>query len=304
MKILVAGATGAIGRALISQLLASGETVIGMARSTDAERQLSGIGAEVVHADALDAASVHIAVTRIRPDVIINELTSLPQRYTAAAMKAAAERDRTVRVQGNQNLLSAAAAVGVRRYILQSSAFFYAPGPGLATEEDSLAVNASPAIAASSQTYTALEQTAFGQSVPEVVSLRYGFFYGPGTWYTREGDVAEQIRQRQIPVIGEGQGLWNYIHIDDAADATVAALRCAPGVYNVVDDQPYEQRAWLPAFARYLGAPEPPRISEEQAIAVAGLDLVYYATRLRGASNGKAKREWNFQPRTLEWLST
>lgn len=304
MKVLLAGATGAIGHALTSQLIASGETVIGTVRSPDAARLLAEAGAESISADALDPVSVRDAVNRLRPDAIINELTSLPKHYTTEAMKAAAPRDRTVRINGQANLLSAAAAAGVRRYILQSSGFFYAPGSGLAAEDSPLAVDASPGVAASARTYATLESSAFGQSATEVVALRYGFFYGPGTWYTREGDVGEQVRQRQVPIIGQGQGLWNFIHIEDAAAATVAALHCQPGIYNVVEDRPCEQRLWVPAFARYAGAPEPPQISEEEASSLVGPDLVYYATRLRGASNDKAKREWNFRPRPLEWLST
>lgn len=240
---------------------------------------------------------------RVRPDAIVNELTSLPRHYTPEAMRAAAERDRTVRTQGNANLLSAAETAGVRRYILQSTAFFYAPGPGLAEEDSSFAVDASPGVAGSARTYAGLEASAFGQSAVETVALRYGFFYGPGTWYIKDGDMGEQVRQQKVPIIGEGQGFSNFVHIDDAAAATVAALHCAPGAYNVTNDQPCEQRVWLPAFARYVGAPEPPRVTEEQALAAAGADAVYYATRLRGASNGKAKRELNFQPRPLEWLS-
>ena len=134
--------------------------------------------------------------------------------------------------------------------------------------------------------------------------MRYGFFYGPGTWFSKDGDVGHQVRQRQVPVIGAGQGVWNWIHIEDAASATVAALNGAPGAYNVVDDQPSEQRVWLPAFARYAGAPEPPHLSEEDALKQAGPDSVYYATRLRAASNAKAKRELHFRPRSLEWLNT
>ena len=134
--------------------------------------------------------------------------------------------------------------------------------------------------------------------------MHYGFFYGPGTWYTNAGDMGEQVRRQQVPIIGAGQGVASFVHIEDAAAATVAALRCAPGAYNIVDDDPSEQRVWLPAFARACGAPEPPQATEQQALATSGADSVYYATRLRGASNEKAKRELNFRPRPLEWLQT
>ena len=136
----------------------------------------------------------------------------------------------------------------------------------------------------------------------EFVALRYGFFYGPGTWYTREGDIGDQVRQQQVPIIGEGQGVYSFVHIDDAAGATAAALDCPPGAYNIVDGNPSPQHLWLAAFARAAGAPAPPRLSEEAALRASGPDAVYYATRLRGASNEKAGRELEFRPRPLEWI--
>lgn len=259
-------------------------------------------GAEPVTADALDAASVKAAVRRVRPNAVINELTSLPRHYTAAEMEAAADRDRKVRIEGNANLLAAVRDVGVRRYLLQSSGFWYAPAPGLADETGKFAFDASPAVAAGARRYAELESTALGTPGVEFVSLRYGFFYGPGTWYVSESDMGEQVRQQRVSVIGGGQGVWSFVHIDDAAAATTAALDSAPGIYNVVDGDPTPQRLWLPAFARAVGAPVPRQITEQEALATFGPDTVYYATRLRGASNEKARRELNFRPRSLEWL--
>ena len=217
-------------------------------------------------------------------------------------MKAAAERDARVRFEGNKNLIAAARQAGVGRVVVQSSGFWYAPGQGLADESESFAVDASPAVADGSQRYAELEAMTLGQAEFEGVALRYGFFYGPGTWFTTDGDVGEQVLHQQVPIIGAGQGVSSWVHIEDAADATARALECAPGAYNIVDDNPSEQRVWLTAFARYCGAPEPPQVSEQQALEAAGPDAVYYATRLRGASNGKAKRELGFRPRPLEWL--
>jgi 2-alkyl-3-oxoalkanoate reductase len=303
MKVLLAGASGAIGQALVRQLHAAGETVIGMARSPEAARVLADAGAESILADALDATAVNDALMQVRPDAVINELTALPRRYTPEEMRAAAPRDREVRLNGNANLLAGTQAAGVRRFLLQSSGFWYEPGPGLAQEDAQFAFDATPGIAAGALTYAELESAAFSNGKLEVVALRYGFFYGPGTWFAPEGDIGDQVRQRQVPIIGEGRGVWSWVHIEDAARATVAALHGAPGIYNIVDDDPAEQRIWLPAFARYVGAPAPPQVTEEQALASAGADTVYYATRLRGASNAKAKRELNFHPRRLEWLS-
>ena len=192
----------------------------------------------------------------------------------------------------------------MRRYILQSSGFWYVAGAGLATETALFAVDASPGVAASARTYVDLESAAFQTSAIPCVALRYGFFYGPGTWYTCAGDMGEQMRQRHVPIIGNGQGVSSFVHIEDAAAATVAALQCSPGAYNIVDNDPSEQRVWLPAFASACGAPEPPQVTEQQALATSGADSVYYATWLRGASNEKAKRELNFRARPLEWLQT
>jgi 2-alkyl-3-oxoalkanoate reductase len=302
MKVLVAGATGTIGCSLIKSLRLAGHTTFGMVRSQTSSVPLSDSGAEPVVADALDASSVSAAVSKVRPNVIINELTSLPKHYTPTDMNAAAERDARVRLEGNKNLIAAAQQTGVRRFLLQSTAFWYAPGAGLAEEGERFAYGASPAVAAGAQRYSQLEAMTLGRTEFEAVALRYGFFYGPGTWFISDGDVGQQVRQQQVPIIGHGRGVWSWIHIDDAADATVRALDCTPGPYNIVDDNPSEQRVWLTAFARYCGALEPPHVSERQALQAAGPDVVYYATQLRGASNAKAKRELGFHPRPLQWL--
>jgi nucleoside-diphosphate-sugar epimerase len=276
--------------------------VFALARSPDTASVFEETGVEVVIADALDAAGIKNGLRRTRPEAVINELTSLPRHYTPAEMKAAAERDRKVRVEGNVNLLAAFHDAGVRRYLLQSSGFWYAPGAGLADESTPFISSGAPGIQAGADTYLELEARAMATAGIEIVALRYGFFYGPGTWYTREGDIGDQVRQQQAPIIGEGQGLYSFVHIDDAAGATAAALECRPGPYNIVDGNPSPQHLWLAAFARAAGAPAPPRISEEEALRESGPDAVYYATRLRGASNEKARREMEFRPRPLEWI--
>ena len=302
MRVLVAGASGAIGRPLLRRLRATQHEVFALTRSRDSVPALGEAGAEPVIADALDGAAVKAAVGRVRPHAVINELTALPRRYTPAEMKAAEGRDHRVKVEGNKNLVAALRDAGVRRYLLQSSGFWYAAGAGLANESVPFISNASPAVEASARTYLELE--AYASSMPgiEFVTLRYGFFYGPGTWYTREGDMGDQVRKQQVPIIGEGQGIYSFVHIDDAAAATAAALECPPGAYNIVDGNPSPQHLWLTAFARAAGAPAPPRVSEEEALRASGPDAVYYATRLRGASNEKARRELEFRPRLLEWI--
>lgn len=301
MKIFIGGATGAIGRPLVAQLLKAGHAVIGMARDEKSGRQLRDRGATVEIADALDPRAVHEAVTRHVPEVVINQLTALPKSYTPATMQASIEPDHRLRRQGGANLQAAAAAAGARRYILQSSAFWYEAGPGLADETAGFAVDASPFIAQGSRSYRDLEQSAKTAPGPEVVFLRYGFLYGTGTWYARDGDAAEQVRNQLTPIVGDGQGVWSWIHVEDAAAAAVLALdRGTPGAYNIVEDDPSPVCVWLPAFANWLGAPAPRQISAEQA---GDADAVYYGTRSRGASNAKAKRNLGFQPRQLEWLN-
>src|SRR5258707_1702002 len=302
MRVLLAEATGAIGRPLIRGLKQHGHSVFGLVRSAESTRMLTEMGAEALIVDALDGASVRTAIARVCPDAVINELTSLPRHYTPAEMKAAAERDSSVRREGHVNLLASMRESGVRRYVLQSSGFWYAPGPGLADESSPLAVDASPGVAASVRTYVELESTAFRASEIDCVAMRYGFFYGLGTWYTNAGDMGEQVRRQQVPIIGAGQGVASFVHIEDAASATVTALDCASGAYNIVDDHPSQQRVWLPAFARACGAPEPLQITELEALVTSGADSVYYATRLRGASNAKAQHELNFPARPLDWL--
>jgi len=303
MKVFVAGATGAIGRPLISALAAARHEVVGMTTSARGLNELQKTGVDGVIVDAFDSEAVHAAIGRFRPDALIEELTSLPKDYTPEAMRAAAPRDRRLRLEGGRNLHNAARAAGVKRYIVQSTGFFYGPGAGLAAETDSLAVDATPGIAGGVQTYRQIEERVLGARDPQGVALRYGFFYGPGTYQDPEaGSVSQQVRAGQYPVVGSGAGVFSFVHVEDAAAATVAALESAPGIYNVVDDDPSELRAWLPAFARFLGAPPPPRISEEEA-ARQGPDVVYYATRLRGARNDRAKQELGLTPRRLEWLS-
>jgi nucleoside-diphosphate-sugar epimerase len=192
MRILLAGATGAIGRPLVRCLKEERHTVFALARSSQSTRVMAELGAEPVTADALDAASVKAAMVRVRPDVVINELTALPKHYTAAEMKAAAERDRKVRIEGNANLLAALGEAHARRYMLQSSGFWYEPGMGLADEGTHFAFDASPGVAAGARTYAELEAEASRTPGVELVFLRYGFFYGPGTWYLRKGEMGSR----------------------------------------------------------------------------------------------------------------
>ena len=303
MKIFVAGGTGAIGRPLIRQLLAKGHAVSALTRSQEKAHVLVEQGVEPVIADVFDTDAVNRALRSAQPEVVIEQLTSLPRTYTRQSMTATAANNNRIRLEGGANVLAAAQAAGVRRYLRQSIAFWGVPGHGLADETTPLSVNASPAVAADARVITEIENRLLANSNLEGIALRYGFFYGPGTWFHPDGDVARQVRQQQFPIVGDGEGVWSWLHIEDAAIATVAAVEHGnPGIYLIANDQPLAVREWLPAFAQWLKAPPPPRVSLEEALKASGPDAIYYGTQMRGASNAKAKRELNFQPRPLEWM--
>ena len=301
MKVFVAGASGAIGQPLIAELIRKGHTVTGMTHSEAGARRLRGYGVEVAIANALDSGAVEAALRASDAEAVIDELTAIPK--TPSELPAYAAGDRKLRIEGGGNLHRAALACGVRRYIQQSSGFFLDAKGGLADENSPLAVNASPLIAGYAQMYAYLEQRVLESSIEGVV-LRYGFFYGPNTWYDPDGGgTADEVRKQQFPVIEGGEAKWSFVHIEEAAHATVAALTADPGKYVVVDDDPSPVGVWLPRFASFVGAPPPPFTTAEQARQAAGEDAVYYQTRLSGASNAKAKPALDFTPRRLEWLS-
>lgn len=305
MKILIAGGTGAIGRPLRAKLLAKGHTLVALTRSPEKARELIDQGIEPAIADVFDAAAIIQVFRRTRPDAVIEQLTALPKTYTRESMSAAAPLNTSLRLEGGTNVLAAAQATGVRRYLRQSIAFWAVPGPGLADEETPLALAASPAVAADARIVTELERRLFEASDIEGIALRYGFFYGPGTWFSSEGDVARQVHQQQFPIVGNGEGVWSWLHIEDAAMATaLAAERGRPGIYLVANDHPLAMRDWLPSFARSIDAPPPLQVTVEEASRRdGGADAVYYGTQMRGVSNTKAKRELGFQPRSLAWMA-
>ena len=305
MKIFVAGGTGAIGRPLIAELLAKGHTLAALTHSKEKADELVKRGVEPAIADVFDTEAVKAVVGRAQPEVVIEQLTALPRNYTREAMNAAAPFNTRLRLDGGANVLAAALAAGVRRYVRQSVAFWGIPGPGLADEETPLSIDASPAVAADARLQTEMERRLLENTGIEGIALRYGFFYGPGTWFHPDGDVARQVRAQQFPVVGNGEGVWTWLHIEDAAIATAAAAeRGSPGIYIVANNQPLPVREWLPAFAKWLDAPAPPRVSVEDVLKMeGGADAVYYQTQMRGVSNAKAKRELDFQPRPLEWIA-
>ncbi|MCM5691741.1 NAD(P)-dependent oxidoreductase [Sinorhizobium meliloti] len=299
MKIFIAGATGAVGLPLVRALATLGHQVIGMTRPGQGPNRLRELGAEVSFADAFDREAVHRAIEAAAPDVVIDQLTWLPAN--PADIIKAMPNDTRLHREGGTNLLAAAEKLGVRRYIMQSRGFYLeALAGGLADETARLRYDAPGEIGESTRTIGAYEDRVLASPLDGVV-LRYGFFYGPGTWYRPDGAIADQARKCKSAIVGDGNGVWSFVHIDDAIAATVASVTAEPGTYNVVDDDPLPVAEWLPAFARWVDAPEPQRVSAEDALRTAGEEAVYYHTRLTGASNGRAKAELGFAPRPLLW---
>ncbi|MFQ6163624.1 NAD-dependent epimerase/dehydratase family protein [Sinorhizobium meliloti] len=302
MKIFVAGSTGAVGLPLVRSLATLGHQVTGMTRPGQGPDRLRELGAEVSFADAFDREAVYRAIEAAAPDVVIDQLTWLPAN--PADIIKAMPNDTRLHREGGTNLIAAAEKLGVRRYIMQSRGFYLeAPAGGLADETAKLRHDAPGEIGESTRTIAAYEDRVLASPSLDGVVLRYGFFYGPNTWYRPVGAIADQARKGQSAIIGEGNAVWSFVHIDDAIAATVASLNAEPGIYNVVDDDPLPVAEWLPAFARWVDAPEPKRVSVEDALKTAGEEAVYYHTRLTGASNGRAKAELGFAPRPLLWKS-
>jgi nucleoside-diphosphate-sugar epimerase len=246
MKVFVAGATGAVGRQLVARLLEAGHDVVGTTRREDRAADLRAQGAEPVVVDALDADALATAVRHARPEVIVQQLTALPQADTAGASDHTATS--RLRVEGTRALLRGAPDA---RMITQSVAFFTRPdGRPVHDEDAELFVDGPGSVGVNARALREMEtdvRRAAG------LSLRYGFFYGPGTWYHRDGALAREIREGRIPIVGDGLGRWSWVHVDDAVAATLAALEQGRGVLNVCDDEPAAMADWLPHAARVLG---------------------------------------------------
>jgi nucleoside-diphosphate-sugar epimerase len=303
MRVFVAGATGAIGKQLVPRLVAAGHEVHGMTRSESKQAMLDELGAVPVVADALDPDQVAEAVGRARPDVIVHELTAI-----GAVDMRHMDRDfaltNRLRTEGTDYLLSAGQAMGVRRFVAQSfGAFSYArTGGPVKSEEDPLDPAPAREMRENLAAIRHLEQAVLDARWTEGIVLRYGGFYGPGTSIAPGGETFEMIRRRKFPLVGDGGGVWSFIHVADAAEATVAAVaHGSRGVYNVVDDDPAPVAEWLPALAAELGAKKPMRVPRFIGRLFAGEAGVVMMTDARGASNAKAKRELGWRPAHPSW---
>jgi nucleoside-diphosphate-sugar epimerase len=301
MRVFVAGATGAIGRPLIPQLVAAGHEVTGTSRSQQGASQHEQAGAAVAACDVLDAAAVRSAVEAAAPDVIVSQLTKLPARFNPRTVDYGPTN--LLRREGTRNLVEAASVAGTRRLVSQSIAFLYAPQGDWVKDENAAVFEDAPAPFGDGLEATLdMERQTLSSPGLEGVVLRYGFFYGSGTYYASDGTSAAEVRKRRQPLVGHGDGVFSWIHVEDAAAATVAALdRGSPGIYNVVDDEPAPMRDWLPVYAEAVGAKPPRRVPRWLARLVAGRFAATLATELRGASNAKAKRELGWEPRYPSW---
>jgi len=302
MKVFLAGATGVIGRRLVPLLMAEGHEVTGMVRSPEKADELRAMGAEPSIADALDAGAVLTAVREAQPEAVIHQLTSLPRRIDPRKIRRDFEVNDRLRGQGTRFLVQAAQAAGVTRILAQSIAFAYAPGrPGaLHGEQDPLVLDQAPAdFKRSARAIAELEDAVLGA---DGLVLRYGYFYGPGSAISRDGSMGEDLAHRRMPIVGKGQGVWSFIHVEDAAQAAVDALtRGEPGAYNIVDDDPAPVCEWLPALADALGAPRPLRVPAAIARLAAGGYGVATMTRAQGASNERAKTALGWTPGRPSW---
>jgi nucleoside-diphosphate-sugar epimerase len=302
MRVFVAGASGAIGRPLVAQLVAAGHEVTGTTRHEERAEAIRAAGGRAAVCDALDADALRAAVTESAPEVLVHQLTALPPRFNPRD-KAMYEPTNRVRGPGTRNLLDAARAAGTRRMVCQSIAFGYAhgPRPEVKDEDAPLALDAPPPFGNALRVMQDMERSVVEADHLEGLVLRYGWFYGPGTYYGEDGSLARDVRGRRFPVVGSGSGMFSFIHVDDAAAATVAAVeRGAPGLYNVVDDEPAAMRDWLPAYAEAIGARKPMRVPVWLARLVAGRMAGLMNTQ-PGASNAKAKRELGWDPRWRSW---
>jgi nucleoside-diphosphate-sugar epimerase len=302
MRVFVAGATGAIGKQLVPRLVAAGHEVHGMTRSASKRTMLDGLGAVPVVADALDPGQVAEAVAAARPDVIVHQLTAIGETDTRHMERNFAPTNR-LRTEGTDHLLSAGQAVGVRRFVAQSNVALYPrTGASVKSEENGFDPSPAPTMRANVEAMRHLEQAVLGADWTEGIVLRYGWFYGPGTGIAPGGEVPELIRKRKFPLVGDGAAVWSFIHVADAAEATVAAIEHGSrGVYNVVDDDPAAVAEWLPTLAEQLGAKQPMRVPRFVGRLFAGEAGVVMMTELRGASNAKAKRELRWRPAHPSW---
>ena len=303
MKVLVAGATGGLGRSLVPQLVAAGHEVTGMIRSESGAPGLRAFGADVVLADGLDAAAVRAAVESVRPEVVVHQMTALKGGIDIKHPDDSFALTNRLRTEGTDNLLAASQAAGVRRFVVQSYAGWNLQHGGSATktEADPLDPNPLPAMRQTMAGIKHVESVVSTEGI-EGIALRYANFYGPTGDIGKGGSMVELIQKRKLPLIGDGTGVWSFVHYDDAADATVKAIESdATGVFQIADDDPAQAAVWLPEFARILGAKPPRHVPAWLGRLAAGDAGVAAFTEIRGVDNSLAKATFGWQPGYASW---
>jgi len=304
MRIFVAGATGAIGKLLVPDLVSNGHEVVGLARNDRKAEVLRSMGAEAMVADPLDKDALTAVILRAAPKVIVHQLTALSNLRSFRNADQEFALTNRFRTEVTDTLLAAARDVGARRVILQSYCGwpFAREGGPVKTEEDRLDPDPPASFRKTFEAIRYLEDSVRKRVDLQALALRYGGFYGPGTGLAKDGPFAEIVRKRRMPIVGGGTGIWSFIHIRDAARATVAAVTAGdPGIYNIVDDEPAPVSIWLPALASALGAKPPFKIPLWVGKLVIGTAGVSIMTEVRGGSNAKAKRELGWQPIYASW---
>jgi 2-alkyl-3-oxoalkanoate reductase len=299
MRVFLAGATGAIGRRLVPQLVTRGYEVIAATRDGGKVGLLRGLGADPVVVDGLDASAVGEAIARAEPDAIVHQMTALAGKADLKHFDSWFARTNELRTKGTENLVAAANAVGVERFVAQSYTNWtnVREGGPVKTEDDPFDPHPAKAQRQSLTAIRFLEEAVVAAPLEGIV-LRYGNFYGPGA----SEPLIELVRRRKMPIIGDGGGIWSWIHLDDAAAATVAALeRGERGVYNVVDDEPATVSEWLPYLAEVVGAKPPMRVPVWLGRLAVGEVGVGWMTAARGSSNSKAKRAFDWRPVWSSW---
>ncbi|HEX6736729.1 MAG TPA: NAD(P)-dependent oxidoreductase [Vicinamibacteria bacterium] len=304
MRIFLAGGTGAVGRQLVPLLVRGRHEVVATARTAERAEAVRALGAQPAVMDGLDRASVLRAVAAARPEVVVHQMTALAEARSFRRPDDVMAGSNRLRTEGTDHLLEAARAAGARRFVAQSFTGWpnAREGGRIKTEEDPLDASPAPSTVQTLEAIRRLEHTV--QSATDLVGvvLRYGAFYGPGTALAPGGVMLEMVRQRKLPIVGGGAGVWSFSHVADVAEATRLAIEGGPaGIYNIVDDDPAEASVWLPELARILAAPPPRRVPLWLGRLLAGEAMVRMMTEQRGSSNAKAKRLLGWQPAYASW---
>ena len=304
MRIFLAGASGAIGQTLIPLLVQQQHEVFGAFRNPANTSKVQALGATPVVLDALNGQAVHDRIAEIRPQVVMHQLTAIPARLDLRHIDRDFEMTNRLRTEGTRNLTSASVRAGVEKFIAQSFAGWpYARrGITLKTEEDDLDPSPPPQLKAMLDAIETLEHTVVREQGFTGIVLRYGPLYGPHSSIAKDGAMVDEIRKHNVPVIGQGTGVWSFLHLHDAATATIAALTHGErGIYNIVDDDPAPVTDWLPYLAQCVGAPAPRHIPNFMAKMLVGEHAVAMMNDIRGVSNAKARQQLHWEPKWTSW---